>query len=95
MSQCRLLMWDRITIDILDTHKVIEQQNWYVLVALDYFTKWTDTYALRKHTTRVVAHVIVNSWIVYHRVPRLILSDQGPEFKGQLFKRLTKILTSP
>ena len=43
---------ERISIDILDTHKVMRQQNRYVLVVSDYFTKWTDAFPLRKHTAR-------------------------------------------
>ena len=42
----------------LDTHRVMLQQNRYVLVVTDYFTKWMDAYPLKKHTTRVVAHAL-------------------------------------
>jgi hypothetical protein len=84
--------FERLAIDILDTHKVTREQNRYVLVVTDYFTKWTDAFPLRKHTARVVAQVIMNRWIVYHGVPRQILSDQGPEFEGRLFQRLSRLL---
>ena len=84
--------FERISIDILDTHKVTRQQNRYVLVVTDYFTKWTDAFPLKRHTARIVAHVLVNRWFVYHGVPRQVLSDQGPEFEGRLFQRLAKLL---
>ena len=51
--------FDRIAIDILDTHKVTRAGNRYIMVVSDYFSKWTDAYPLRNHTARVVAHALV------------------------------------
>ena len=39
-----------------------------------------------------MAHLIINHWVVYHGVLRQILSDQEPEFEGQMFKKLVKLL---
>ena len=36
--------------------------------------------------------MIVYCWVIYHSVPHQILSDQGREFEGQLFKLLDKLL---
>ena len=84
--------FDRIAIDILDTHKTTRAGNRYVMVVSDYFSKFTDAYPLRNHTARVVAHALVTRWIVYHGVPHEILTDQGPEFESSLFKRLASLL---
>ena len=86
------LPFDRIAIDILDTHKVTRNGFRYVLVVSDYFTKWTDAFPLRRHTARIVAEVLVNRWVVYHGVPRELLSDQGAEFESALFKRMMRLL---
>ena len=83
--------FDRIAIDILDTHKVTRTGNHYVMVVSAYFTKWTDAYPLRNHTARVVAHTLITRWIVYHGVPSQILTDQGPEFESTLFRRLAHL----
>ena len=77
--------FDRIAMDILDTHKHTAKGNRYILVVSDYFTNYTDTFPLRRHTAHSVANMLVTRWITYHGVPSQILSDQGKEFEGHLF----------
>ncbi len=84
--------FDRIAMDILDTHKVTSRRNRYVLVISDYFTKYTDAIPLRRHTAKNVANALMSNWIAYHGVPSEILSDQGREFEGELFRRLSRLL---
>ena len=55
--------------------------NLYILVIRDYFTKWTESYALKDHTAQNVADVLVNQWICRFGVPWRIYTDQGPDFK--------------
>ena len=78
--------FDRIAMDILDTHKIMRHRNRYFLVISDYFTKYTDAIPLRRYTAKNVANALMTKWIAYHGVPSEILSDQGAEFEGQLFK---------
>ena len=86
--------FDRVALDILDTHKITPKGYRYILVLSDYFTKWTDAFPLRRHTARAVAEVLVNRFIVYHGVPKQIHSDQGAEFESALFQELVKMLGS-
>jgi len=93
--------FDRIALDILDTHRPTVAGNRYILVVSDYFTKWTDAFPLRRHTARLVAKLVVNRWFLYHGTPKQIHSDQGAEFESRLFRQLanmlgsTKVRTSP
>ena len=93
--------FDRIALDILDTHRPTSKGFRYILVVSDYFTKWTDAYPIRKHTAEVVANLLVTRWFVYHGVPKAIHSDQGKEFESRLFHGIAtllgarKIRTSP
>ena len=61
--------FDRIAMDILDTHKRSARHYRYILVVSDYFTKYTDVFPLRYHTANAVASVLVTRWIMYHGVP--------------------------
>ena len=84
--------FERIAIDILDTRKVTNKGNQYILVIYDYFTKWMDAFALKRHTAQIVAEVIVKRFVLYHGIPTRIHSDQGREFESELFSHLLKML---
>ena len=84
--------FDRIAMDILDTHKCTANNNRYILVISDYFTNDTDTFQLRRHMASAVVNILVTRWITYHGVPSQILADQGAEFEGKVFQLLAKLL---
>jgi len=86
--------FDRIAMDILDTHKPTAKRNRYILVISDYFTKFTMAFPLRRHTAKNVANVVVNQWIVLFGVPKAIHSDQGREFESSLFRGVIELLGS-
>ena len=58
----------------------------------DYFTKWTEAFALRNHTAMSVAEVLVQEFIGRFGVPHSIHSDQGREFESQLIAQLCRLL---
>ena len=93
--------FERLAMDILDTHQPTPTGYRYILVISDYFTKWTDAIPLRRHTAHDVAKALITRFIVYFGVPKQIHSDQGTEFESQLFRSLvtmlgsSKIRTSP
>ena len=62
------------------------------MVVGDYFTKWTEAFALRNHTAMSVAEVLVQEFIGRFGVPRSIHSDQGREFESQLIAQLCRLL---
>jgi transposase InsO family protein len=86
--------FERIAMDILDTHRVTSRGHRYVLVISDYFTKWTEAIPLRRHTAEKVAAALMEYWVVRMGVPHQIHSDQGREFEGELVRSLAKMLGS-
>ena len=58
----------------------------YILVAIDYFTKWVESafYSIlkSKHVTRFIE----NNIICRFGVPQEIISDNGSHFKGKVQK---------
>ena len=84
--------FDMVAMDILDTKITTKHDHRYILVISDYFTKWTDAFPLRRHTALDVARVLVSRFVVYFGVPRVIHSDQGPEFESNLIRALTDLL---
>ena len=83
---------ERIAIDITGPCTPSDQVNKYVLVVGDYFTKWTEAYALPNQEAETVARVLAEEFIPRYGVPREIHSDQGRNFESPLFKEVGRIL---
>ena len=66
--------------------------NRYILVIADYFTKWTEAYALPNHTAVTVAETLITEFVCRWGMPLAIHSDQGREFESRLFKEMCRLL---
>ena len=83
---------DRVCIDIVGPLPVTNDGNEYLIVLCDYFTKWTEAYAVPNHTALTVGDKVVNEFISRFGVPKQIHSDQGREFESELFSVLCEKL---
>ena len=54
--------------------------NRYVISFMDYYTKWPEAFATPDHTAATVIRLLMEEIIPRHGVPRVIISDQAPEF---------------
>ena len=77
--------------DVMGPLPQTENGHEYIVVVGDYFTKWTEAFALRNHTAMSVADVLVQEFIERFGVPRSIHSDQGREFESQLIAQLCRL----
>ena len=84
--------WERISTDITGPHPRSRNGYIWMLTVIDHFTKWAEAYPLRDHTATSVAKILVSQLISRFGCPKQILSDQGPEFEGQLIAELCKNL---
>ena len=60
--------------------------NRYVLVATDYFTRWTEAYAIPNLTAETVASKLLDEFFLRFSLPEQIHSDQGSQFESKLFQ---------
>ena len=56
----------------------------YILVAIDYFTKWVETASYSVLKAKYVAWFIENNIIFLYRVPQEIISDNSSHFEGEV-----------
>ncbi|XP_043705336.1 uncharacterized protein LOC122655186 [Telopea speciosissima] len=63
----------------------------YILVVIDYFTKWVEAQSYDKLTVAKVAKFISNNIICRYEVPHEFISDQGSHFKGEMNKLYDKM----
>ncbi|XP_058087561.1 uncharacterized protein LOC131234655 [Magnolia sinica] len=60
----------------------------YILVATDYFSKWTEVIALRNVKEKDVDNFIRHAIIYFHGIPKKIVTDNGTPFKNRGMEKL-------
>ena len=58
--------------------------NKYVVVFMDYLTKWCEAFAVADQTAETTAKLLVEEVICRHGVPERLLSDCGTNFLSEL-----------
>ena len=60
-----------------------DRGNRYVVSFMDYYTKWPEAFATADHKASTVLKLLFEQVIPAHGVPRVIISDQAPEFLSE------------
>jgi transposase InsO family protein len=82
---------ERIAVDLIGPFP--ESRGFkYVLTVQDCFTKWSEAYPLTKKKTALVVDALNTQWISRFGMPKTILSDNGMEFAGKIYKGMMKQL---
>ena len=83
---------ERIALDVMGPLPETDSGNKYILVVGDYFTKWTEAYALPNQEAKTVATVMMEEFVCRYGVPLQIHTDQGRNFESALFKEVCRLL---
>ena len=76
-------------IDIIGKiHPTASNGHEFILVAIDYFTKWVEVASYKVLNSKKVAQFIQTNIICKYGVPHEIISDNGQHFKGETEKLL-------
>ena len=81
-----------VAMDLVGPFPTSDRRNKYILVCVDYFTRWPEAYTLPDMTSTTVAKAFIDGWISRFGVPDRIHSDQGPQFESSLFAELCNLL---
>ena len=79
----------QIGIDLVGPLPTTQRENQYIIVAIDYYTKYPEAKAIPRATSKEVSTFIYEEIICRHGCPQKILSDRGSHFNNQLIKELT------
>jgi hypothetical protein len=86
------LPMERVALDILGPLPRTAKGNKYILVVADYFSKWTEMYAMPNQEAVTITKKFVEEFICRFGIPQEIITDQGTQFESQLFKEICKML---
>src|SRR6266498_2966820 len=75
-------------IDIVGPLTETSRGNKYIVVAIDYFTKYFEARVLTNTNAKSVANFIYEDIICRHGYPRKIISDRGSYFNNQVIEKL-------
>ena len=83
----------QIGIDIVGPLPRTQRGKRYIMVAMDYLTKWPEARPLTEATAEKVAEFIYEQIICQHGCPQIILSDRGTHFNNKVVERLMRKFT--
>ncbi|GBN77053.1 Retrovirus-related Pol polyprotein from transposon 412 [Araneus ventricosus] len=76
-----------IHIDIIDPFPTSEGKT-YCLTCIDRFTCWIEVIPLANVTAETVAREFYDHWISRFGMPYRVITDQGSQFRSELFKNI-------
>src|ERR1700722_13745 len=78
----------QIGIDFVGPLPSTKRKKRYIIVAMDYFTKWPEAKAVTRDTAEETARFLYEDIICRHGCPQKIISDRGTHFKNRLIESL-------
>lgn len=75
-------------VDIMGPLPRSTQQNEYLLVFVDYYSKWVEFFPMRQANAQSVAVIFRREILTRWGVPDFILSDRGTQFISSVFKNV-------
>lgn len=68
-----------VAADIMGPFPTTSNENKYILVASDYFTRWVEAYAIPNQEATTVAGKLVNNMFCHFGLPEQLHSDMGTQ----------------
>ena len=79
-------LFQRWKINIVGSLLITEDRNYYMIVAVDYFSKWLEARPLRYVNTTSVATFIYEEIICQYELSAIIQNDQSTHFINQVIE---------
>jgi hypothetical protein len=84
--------FERIAFDIAGPFPVTDSGNKYIMVVIDYFSKWPEAYGLPNQEAVTVSRALIENWICRYGLPLKMHSDQGRNFESNVFQGVCELL---
>ena len=80
--------WDVVAIDLLQLSVRSRQGSKYVLVMVDHFSRYVVLAPIQDKSAKSVAHALVTNLFCPYSTPRVLLSDNGAEFRNSMLEEI-------
>lgn len=77
---------EMLGVDIMGPLPCSSSRNAYILVFIDYFTRWVEMFSMRNANAQTVASIFRKEILTRWGVPDFLLSDRGTQFVSSVFK---------
>lgn len=91
---CPQRPWEYTGVDFVGPLPRTPCGNAYILVFVDYFSKWVEVSAVREATAQVAASKLLSEVFARHGTPTYLISDRGSPFVSELFNHVLTTLGS-
>jgi transposase InsO family protein len=81
-----------VAVDIMGPLLESKEGNSYILVVADYFTRWSEAFAIPNQEASTVAQLLTDKVFFRFSPPEQLHSDQGRQFESVLIAEMCKIL---
>lgn len=82
--------WEMLGVDLMGPFPRSSRGNTYLLVFVDYYSRWVEMFPLRKATAEIISQHLVKEIVTRWGVPTYLLSDQGPQFLSSVYEETCK-----
>uniref|UniRef100_A0A8C1VC12 Gypsy retrotransposon integrase-like protein 1 n=1 Tax=Cyprinus carpio TaxID=7962 RepID=A0A8C1VC12_CYPCA len=91
---CPQRPWEYTGVDFVGPLPCTPCGNAYILVFMDYFSKWVEVSAVREATAQVATSKLLSEVFARHGTPTYLISDRGSPFISELFNHVLITLGS-
>ncbi len=81
-----------VGVDFVGPLRRTSRGNAFILVFVDYFSKWVEIVAVREATAQVAASKMLSEVFSQHGAPAYLISDRGSPFVSDLFEQVLTLL---
>jgi transposase InsO family protein len=84
--------WERVGVDLAGPFTRTDRGNRYLLVVVDYFTRWPEAIPIASTHAEVVARALVEHVFSRFGVPAELHSDRGSNFESNVFRAVMELM---
>lgn len=81
---------EMLGLDLMGPFPRSKKGNSYLLVIVDYYTKWVELFSLKDSKTPKIVSILIQDIFTRWGTPQHLLSDRGPQFTSQLLSEVCK-----
>ena len=82
--------FNKIAMDLVTDFTKSSKGNRHILTIIDLLTGWPEAIPIPNKSANTITKAFIRHYLPRHMCPQFILSDNGTEFKNQIFDKVTK-----